>query len=123
MTRARELKPSHSPGVRHFQKFTFINDSTLDSASGWSKKLDLDPNSKLLSQTQIGSWLTINQIQVPPRIIRQLRNLQFKPNQRVQLVSKTNRLSVVVNLNDTLIGIGAKIAQKIVVTLVDETKS
>ena len=84
--------------------------------------MPIDPNSSLLSQTEVGNWLTINQIHAPRVIIRQLENLQFKQDEQVQLVSKTSKASVVVDIKGKLIGIGSEIAQNIVVTLVAGTK-
>ena len=122
MTHVIEIKQSRLSGIRHFQKFVFINDSSLESVSDSTKQLHSSPNSQLLSQMQVGNWLTINRISAPQNIMRQLANLQFKPEEKVQLVSKTTKSSVIVDLKGKLIGIGAEIAQKIVVTLVDETK-
>ncbi|NJL53065.1 MAG: ferrous iron transport protein A [Hydrococcus sp. SU_1_0] len=56
-------------------------------------------------------------------MIQQLRNLKFQPDQKVQLVSRTNTGSVVVNLNNNFIGIGKEIAQRVVVTLVGKAQS
>lgn len=108
--------------IRHFQEFTFINDSSLKANPDFMKQLLMNPNSSLLSQTKVGSFFTINQIHAPQPIIRQLKNLQFKQDEKVQLVSKTSKASVVVEIKGKLIGIGSEIAQKIVVTLVDGTK-
>lgn len=122
MTHAIELKQSQLSGIRHFQKFVFINDLSLESIPGSTQQLQIASNSQLLSQAKVGNWLKINRLQVPKQIIDQLDDLQFKPEKRVRLVSKTAKSSVIVELNGKLIGIGAEIAQKIVVTLVDETK-
>ncbi len=122
MTHAIEFKQPQPSGIRHFRKFVFINDSSLKSAPNLTRQLHQTPNSNLLSQAQVGSWLTINHIYAPQPIISQLENLQFKPEERVQLVSKTRKSSVVVDIKGKLIAIGAEIAQKIVVNIVDETK-
>ena len=119
MTHAIEPQPQQLSGIKHFQKFIFISDSTLKSAPDSIKQLHLTPNSNFLSQTEVGSWSTINQIDVPQTIIRQLESLQFQPGERIHLVSKTTKASVMVELKGKLIGIGSEIAQKIVVTLVD----
>ena len=119
MTHAIETKSQQLSGIKHFQKFVFINDSALKQAPDSSKQLHLTPNSDFLSQTEVGSWLTINQIHLPQSIMRQLESLQFQPGEKIQLVSKTTKASVVVELKGKLIGIGSEIAQKIVVTLVD----
>lgn len=119
MTHALETQSQQLSGIKHFQKFVFINDSALKYGSKSIEQLHLSPNSNFLSQTKVGSWLTINQIHVPQSIIRQLESLQFQPGERIQLVSKTTKASVMVELKGKLIGIGSEIAQKIVVTLVD----
>lgn len=122
MNHAIELKQSQSSGIKHFRKFVFINDSSLKSAPNLTRQLQQTPNSNLLSQAQVGSWLKINQIYAPQTIISQLENLQFKPEERVQLVSRTQKSSVIVDIKGSLIAIGAEIAQKIVVNIVSETK-
>lgn len=119
MTHAIEPQSPQLSGIRHFQKFIFINDSALKHVPKSIEQLHLTPNSNFLSQTEVGSWLTINQIHLPQSIIRQLESLQFQPGERIHLVSKTIKASVVVELRGRLIGIGSDIAQKIVVTLVD----
>jgi ferrous iron transport protein A len=108
--------------VKRFQEFVFVSDSAMKLAPDLSNQLQLDPDSSFLDRVKIGDFITIKQIHAPQNIIRQLRNLKFKPDKKVQLVSKTNTGSVVVNLNNTLIGIGQEIAQRVVVTLVGEAK-
>lgn len=108
--------------LKRFQEFVFVSDSAMKLAPNLSNRLQLDPDSSFLDRAKIGDFITIKQIHAPQNIIRQLRNLKFKPDKKVQLVSKTNTGSVVVNLNNTLIGIGQEIAQRVVVTLVGEAK-
>jgi|GEM_PF-1942718 len=115
-------KQQSASRIRHFQEFTFINDSSLKADPDDLKQLPITTNSSLLSQAKVGSWLTINQIHAPRVIIRQLENLQFKQDEQVRLVSKTSKASVVVDIKGKLIGIGSEIAQNIVVTLVAGTK-
>ena len=119
MTPTIETKQQQLSGIRHFQEFVFINDSALKYVPKSIEQLHLTPNSNFLSQTEVGSWLTINQLYVPQSIIRQLESLQFQPGERIHLVSKTTKASVMIELRGKLIGIGSDIAQKIVVTLVD----
>ncbi len=119
MTHAIETKQRQLSGIKHFQQFIFINDSAVKYAPNSIKQLHLTPNSNFLSQTDVGSWLTINQLHLPQSIIRQLESLHFQPGERIHLVSKTIKASVMVELKGKLIGIGSEIAHKIVVTLVD----
>lgn len=119
MTHAIEPQSQELSGIRQFKEFIFINDNILKYAPKSIEQLHLNPNSNFLSQTEVGSWLTINQIHVPQSIIRQLESIQVQPGERIHLVSKTTKASVVVELRGKLIGIGSDIAQKISVTLVD----
>ena len=117
MTHSIETQSHQLSGIRHFREFIFINDSALKYVPKSIEQLHLTPNSNFLSQIDVGSWLTINQIQAPQSIIRQLESLQFQPGERIYLVSKTIKASVLVELKGKLIGIGSEIAQKIVVTI------
>ena len=119
MTQAIDTQSQQLSEIKHFQKFIFINDSGLKYAPNSIEQLHLTSNSNFLGQTEVGSWLTINQIHLPQSIIRQLESLQFQPGERIHLVSKTIKASVVVELKGKLIGIGSEIAKKIVVTLID----
>ncbi|MEL6930492.1 MAG: FeoA family protein, partial [Cyanobacteria bacterium J06600_6] len=86
------------------------------------EQLNLALNSSWLAEVKIGNFVNIEQIYAPRTIIRQLKSLKFKPEQKVQLVSKSASGSVVVNINNSLIGMGAEIARRVVVTFVDEEK-
>ncbi|MBW4532869.1 MAG: ferrous iron transport protein A [Pleurocapsa minor HA4230-MV1] len=122
MTHPVDFQHQTTHKFKRFQEFVFVSDSALKLAPDLSNQLQLDPDSSFLDRVKIGDFITIKQIHAPQNIIHQLRNLKFKPDQKVQLVSKTNTGSVVVNLNNTLIGIGKEIAQRVVVTLVGEAK-
>ena len=117
MTHAIDLKQKQSKGIRRFQEFIFIGTSSSKSSLDSVEQLHLPSNSKLLSQTPTGNFLMITQILTAKSITRQLQNLHLKPGRKVQLVSRTNNGSVVVRLEEKLIGMGAEIAQKIIVTL------
>ncbi|MFM2313480.1 MAG: ferrous iron transport protein [Cyanobacteriota bacterium] len=108
--------------LKRSQEFVCVSDSAIKLTPELTKQLLIAPNSSFLDRAKIGDIITIQQIYAPRNITRQLRNLKFQPNKRVQLVSRTNNGSVVVNLNNTLIGIGKTIAQRVVVTLVGEAK-
>jgi Fe2+ transport system protein FeoA len=108
--------------LKRSQEFVFVSDSAVKLAPELGNQLLTAPNSSFLDRAEIGDIITIQQIYAPRNIIRQLRNLKFQPNKRVQLVSRTNNGSVVVNLNNILIGLGREIAQRVVVTLAGEVK-
>ena len=122
MTHAIDLKQKKSKGIRQFQEFIFIGTSSSKSSLDLVKQLHLPTNSNLLSQIPQGNSLTITQLHTAKTISRQLENLQLKPGKKVQLVSRTDNGSVVVSLEGKLIGIGANIAQKIIVTLASQKR-
>jgi Fe2+ transport system protein FeoA len=123
MTQVVDFQHQIPQKLKRSQEFVFVSDSAVKLAPESTNQLPLAPNSSFLARAKIGDIITIQQIHAPRNITRQLRNLKFQPDQRVQLVSRTNNGSVVVNLNNTLIGIGKAIAQRVVVTLVGEAKS
>lgn len=123
MTYALKLKNSTLHKLKGFPEFVFVSDSALKSVSESAIQLQLAPNSSFLCEAEIGEIITIRQIHVPQNTIRQLRNLKFEKGQTVQLVSKTETGSVIVALNNTLVGIGQEIAQRIEVALVGKEKS
>jgi Fe2+ transport system protein FeoA len=120
MTKVADFKPQPLQKLKKFQEFIFVSDSGMNLTPELSSELQLAPNNSFLDRATIGDIITIQQIYAPRNITRQLRNLKFQPDQSAQLVSRTNNGSVVVNLNNTFIGIGKAIAQRVVVTLVGE---
>lgn len=116
MTHAMNLKPIPSKGLRRFQKFIFIGNTSIDSLELPAGQLHSNPDSEVLSTISPGSSVLINQINATNDITRQLRDLSIKPGQTVKLISRTKNGSVVVSLGNKLIGIGAEIAQKIIIT-------
>lgn len=122
MTQAIDFQHQIPQKLKRFQEFVFVSDSAIELAPESTTQLPLAPNSSFLDRVKIGDIITIQQIYAPRNITRQLRNLKFQPEQKVQLVSRTNNGSVIVNLNNTLIGLGKAIAQRVVVTLVGEVK-
>ncbi|HEY9767935.1 MAG TPA: ferrous iron transport protein A [Coleofasciculaceae cyanobacterium] len=121
MTHAIDLKYQPSSKLKQLPKFIFIGNASTTSVD-LTKERHLPSNRNLLSQIDVGNFSLIDQIHVPRNLSRQLKNLRLKPGKIVQLVSKTSNGSVVISINNKLIGIGAEIAQKIIVTLVDDTK-
>ena len=120
MTHSVNFKQQLPQKFKQFQEFVFVNDSAMKLVPKSLRQLQVNPNSNFLNEAEIGDSIKIQQICTPHDITRQLQNLKFKPDKRVQLVSKTDNGSVIVNLNNTLIGIGAEIAQRIVVTLIEK---
>lgn len=121
MTHAINFKTLPVPKLKRFQEFIFVSDSAIKQEKS-TQQLHLALNSSCLAEVKIGNLVNIEQIHAPQTIVRQLRNLKFQPEQKVQLVSNSKSGSVVVNLNNRLIGIGAEIARRIVVTFVDQEK-
>lgn len=122
MTHAIDLKHKQSKGIRKFQEFIFIGTSSSKSSADSVEQLHRITDSNLLSRTSPGNSLLITQIPTTKSVSRQLQNLQLKPGKKVQLVSRTNNGSVVVSLDGKLIGIGANIAQQIIVTLASQKR-
>jgi len=122
MTHLLNFKPQPIQKLKRFQEFIFVSDSTLVGGTESARQLQLSPNSSWLNEVEIGNFVNVEQIYTPQNITSQLRNLKVQPNRKVQLVSRSETGSVVVNLNNKLIGIGAEIAQRIVVTFVSAGK-
>jgi Fe2+ transport system protein FeoA len=122
MNQVINFKHQSSHKSKRFQEFVFVSDSAIKLAPVLSDQLQLDLNSRFLDRTEIGDLITIKQIHAPQNIVRQLQNFKLKPNRKVQLVSRTDTGSVVVKLNNSLLGISKEIAQRIVVTLMGELK-
>ncbi|MEM7594090.1 MAG: FeoA family protein [Cyanobacteria bacterium P01_A01_bin.83] len=109
---------------KRFEGFVFISDSALKSEPKLDQQLHLNSDRQLLlSQAQVGCFVTICQIHVPQNIVSQLNNLQFKHCEQIEVVSKTKKASVVVDLQGKLIGLGAEIAQQIVVSVINQPNS
>ncbi len=122
MTHAINRQHQASSKLKQLPKFIFIGNASTTSALDSTKELNLPANRNFLNQINVGNCVIINQIHVPRNLTRQLKHLRLELGTMVQLVSKTSNGSVVININDELIGIGAEIAQKIIVTLVDDMK-
>ena len=113
-----EPKLKQSRGLKQFEEFIFIGKTSTKLSEATAERVHLSPNSNFLSAASRGNSLLITQIHTAKNITRQLQNLQLKPGTIVKLISKTKSGSVVVSLDRKLIGIGAEIAPKIIVTLV-----
>ena len=117
MLRAVNLASQQSEKLKQFQKFVFIGDSANNSA----QQSPLATNKNLLTQDE-EAYLLITQIHTSNDITHQLKNLQIKTGAIVKLISKTKNGSVVVSINNQLIGIGAQIANHIAVVPASQTK-
>jgi len=104
-----------TPKPKRYKEFVFISDSTLKFPAGDNRQLQINLNNYFLDRAEIGDIFTIEDIYAPRNIINQLRDLRFKTNSIAELVSRTDNGSVIVKLNQTLIGLGQEIAQRIVV--------
>jgi Fe2+ transport system protein FeoA len=122
MTKVADFKPQPLRKFNRFREFIFVSDSAMNQTPELSSQLQLASSNSFLDRATIGDIITIQQIHAPRNVTRQLRHLKFQPEQKVQLVSRTNNGSVVVNLNNTLIGIGKAIAQRVVVSVVGKVK-
>ncbi len=122
MTHAIDIQLRQSLGLREFQEFVFIGNTSAELPAVLGKQLHLPPDSNFLNAASTGNSLLITRMHTAKSITRQLGNLQFKPGKIVKLISRTNNGSVVVSLDNKLIGMGAEIAQKIIVTLASQTR-
>ena len=119
MTQSFDFKQQLTQKLKRFQEFVFVSDSALKH-SRESLELHLSPDNTCLDRATVGNYITVKQIYAPRNVTRQLQYYSFEPERQVQLLSKTNTGSVIVNLNNTLVGIGAEIARRIVVSQLGE---
>ena len=117
MVRTSKSRRKKSKAFTAFKEFTFIGNTALETPENSSEQLSLHPNSNYLINTDPGKSFFVTQVYGAKNIVRQLRSLNFKPGEKVELISKTANGSVVVSLNNQLIGMGTEVAQNIVVTL------
>ena len=122
MTRAINLRSQPELKLRQFQEFVFIGKPAHNSVLDAIKQLHSFANSNALTQAEVATSLLISQIYTSKDITHQLKDLHIEIGATVKLVNKTSNGSVVVSLNNKLIGIGAEIAHKIVAVRVDQTK-
>lgn len=117
MVRTLKFKSQKSNTLKEFKEFTFIGNTAVETSQTDTDQLNLYPNSNYLINTNPGKSLLVKQIHGAKNIIRQLKNLNFKPGQKVELINKTPNGSVVVSIDNKLIGMGTEIAKNIIVTL------
>ncbi|MDJ0590912.1 MAG: FeoA family protein [Pleurocapsa sp. MO_226.B13] len=122
MTRAIDLQDRRSPKIKQFRELIFIGNCSTKSKIESLEQLHLTPNNNLLSQANLGDSLLIIQMHTARSITHQLKNLQIEPGVVVEVVSKSDRGSVIISLDRQLIGIGAEPARKIVVTSTNQTR-
>lgn len=106
--------------LRKFREFIFIGNSS--SQVDFLPPLEHTSNVEYLNTSKPGSFLSITQVHTSRQITRQLRNFKLKPGAIVQLLSKTSSGSVIISHSNRLIGIGATIAPKIIVTPTSSTR-
>lgn len=117
MTRILKSGAPETKTSKGFKEFTFIGNTTIETPNNCTYQLSLYPNSNYLIDADPGKSLLVMEIGGKKSIVRQLNSLNFKLGQQLELVNKTLNGSVIVNLDDRLIGMGAEIAQNIIVTL------
>ena len=120
MTQSIGLK-HHSGKPVKFPEFVFISDSAIKAnldSNNPNGQLQ-NPGSMALEDVAVGERVKIEQVCLPSHLIRQLR-LKFLLNKQIQLVSKTDSGSVIINIDRTLIGMGREIARRIMVTFTEE---
>ena len=118
MTQAIDFQKHLDRKLQQFKEFVFVSDSALRQSSKKEQKpkLQLASNNNYLNRAVIGDYVTVEQIYTSREVTRKLRDYKFEPEQRVQLLSRNDTGSVVVKIDDTLIGIGTEIASRIVVS-------
>lgn len=121
MTRAINLTCEPREKLRQFQEFVFIGQTTNDFATKSSKQLHLNLNNSFLSEVRVKKLWKITQINTSNNLIQELKSLGIQLGAVIELVSRSNRGSVVISRDGKLIGIGSAIAQSIVVTLAGAT--
>ena len=99
----------NSPETRKWSGFKFF-------CGAQSQKLNFNSDDNLisLSQTEVGDVVCIVEIE-PIDCIDYLLNMGFTVGTELQIVSITTTGSVVVNLNDKCLGLGADMARSIFV--------
>ena len=73
-----------------------------------------------LSSTQVGDRLVISQILSGKNMMRQLREQGLTLGSEVRVISKTTRGSIVVSLGDRQVGLGAGMANKVMVKAIEK---
>lgn len=116
MTPALNSKNQQSPDLRHFREFIFIGNTSNQFITKVTEQLHLASGSNLVSQGSVEDNLLIIQMHTAKEITRQLKKFNIKPGEVVKLVNKTQNGSVVISLDNKLIGMGAEIASRIVAT-------
>ena len=113
MTQATDIR-HRQLSTKQFRKFDYVGNSLIKDSLN-SIEQHLKPDCHLLSQMNIGDFLSVERICVDRQISRQLSSLQFKTGKTIRLIDKTNHDSVLVELGDRLIGLNSQIARQIIV--------
>ena len=104
-------------------EFTFFGE-TFAKGDEWGKRAEFTPvlandhNKQVfpLSSTQVGDCVVIQQIQSGKNLVRRLSEMGFNLGSEVEIISKTKSGSVIVCLEDEQIGLGAGMANQVMVT-------
>ena len=115
MAHSINFQPQRSKSFQGFEEFIFVGNDWEKTTQN-AAQLHLTPDNGFLSSSKAGSYLLITKVCAAKNTARQLKNLQFKPGKQVQLINKTSNGSVVVSLDNKLIGIGSEVAARIMVT-------
>ena len=118
MTQSLDFQQQLTHKLERFKEFVFVSDSALKSASEPKLELQCSADCSGLDRIVVGDYIIVKQLCTPRSVTRQLQSYKFEPEQQVQLLSRTNTGSVIVRLNNTLVGIGAEIARRIIVSWV-----
>lgn len=108
-----------SYNIEQLLKFIFVggNTSKLKPNQAITNALALNSNYILLSNVQVNDWVAIAKIDTDRNTRNYLKQLGLKSGIIVKIISKTANKSVIVAIEDRHIGLGAKIAQQVIVTL------
>lgn len=107
--------------MKPFKNFIFVGGNELNFEQNQERIVlsNLEPGNILLSNAKVNQLVKIKQMEIDHNTCSYLSNLGFKVGAVVGIVSKTATNSFLVVINDKQVGLGEKIAQKIVVNFVN----
>lgn len=94
-------------------KFTYISTTNSYSDRHCPNNLEVSLDRYPLSSAKIGYWVAIDQI--PKHISYLFQDLKLIPGQEVEIISRTVNGSVIIRIGEEQIGLGAEIANQILV--------
>ncbi len=97
---------------------TFANPDKWGKGAEFTPVLANDPMKQVfpLSSTQVGDRVVIQQIYSVKNLVRRLNKMGFNLGSQVEIISKTKSGSVIVCIEDEQIGLGAGMANQVMVT-------